>query len=237
MVLVNFVFLGVIAYVSGVYVQSLGLLWLWAILIPLYPGFFISFYGNLVEIVEIATLLLGLVLLLRQRYAWATLCLSLSVLTRETAIVLIFSLAIYSLVSDHIPKYVAVLPLLVSVIWQLVIRVACDEFSWTYGPGLVPPLSGIFQMDFHTRHVVELIFLLFFTLLVAYALHRSNTAPYIKLAWIIYAALAMFLPFAVWEEDTAFLRVLSEFYVLGVLVLIGAHSTVSRRVSVQPLPT
>jgi hypothetical protein len=45
-----------------------------------------------------------------------------------------------------------------------------------------------------------------------------------KVSWALCAVLALFLSGAVWVEDWAFLRAVSEFYVLGAIIVLGSPS-------------
>jgi hypothetical protein len=59
--------------------------------------------------------------------------------------------------------------------------------------------------------------------LVVLALRVSQTDLGIKLAWLAYLGLNVCLTTLVWVNDWAFMRVMSEFYVLGALILLGTH--------------
>jgi len=57
-------------------------------------------------------------------------------------------------------------------------------------------------------------------ILVGASLRTRADLPAEKLSWLLYAGLAVVLSSFVWVEDWAFMRALSELYVLGALIVI-----------------
>jgi hypothetical protein len=75
--------------------------------------------------------------------------------------------------------------------------------------------------------LLEVIIMSGFGLLVLYALRASRTDPGIKLAWLLYLGLIVCLTTLVWVNDWAFMRVMSELYILGALILFGTRTRIS----------
>lgn len=132
------------------------------------------------------------------------------------------------------PWYYFALPIVIFLIWQSVLRVNWGEFPILAGKSNMGiPFSsfiGLFldssslQTPLQRRIFPELILLSVFALGVIYHLRSSVATVHEILSWFLYLALALSLSRAVWAEDWAFLRAVSEFCVLGIIIVIGANS-------------
>ena len=79
------------------------------------------------------------------------------------------------------------------------------------------------------RTFAELILIVAFAIIVG-CLVRYTMAPlHVKFSWILYTILIVTLNRYSWSRDWDFLRVSSEWYVLGAIILIGS------RVKVKPM--
>jgi len=78
-------------------------------------------------------------------------------------------------------------------------------------------------LGFHPFLLIELLFLGAMILLAAIVSIRSTVSPGVKLAWLLYLALAAFLSGGVWVEDWAFMRGCGELMVLGFIIVLGAR--------------
>ena len=65
-----------------------------------------------------------------------------------------------------------------------------------------------------------------FAAAVAWAMRSSAASRLERPSWVLYAALAFLLAETMWGEDWGFLRELSEFYILGVIILLGSPSKI-----------
>jgi hypothetical protein len=73
--------------------------------------------------------------------------------------------------------------------------------------------------------LVESCYLVLFAATVISVL-RSNQGMVVEgVAWLLYLTLAVMLDNNVWIEDWSFLRVLSEFYLFGALLLLASRSS------------
>jgi hypothetical protein len=77
------------------------------------------------------------------------------------------------------------------------------------------------QEPIQLRTFVELILIVGFALLMMIQLRGTAASLYERAAWLLYACLAFALSGNVWNSDWNFLRALSEFYVLGTIIIIG----------------
>ena len=123
------------------------------------------------------------------------------------------------------------MPLGVALAWQLVLWRTWGVAPLAQGSErLGPPFAGIWHF---TRdafqfgafplvvRLAELVFVVAAALATAWSLPRSTALRHEKLAWAMGLAVAVLVSRSVWVEDWAFLRALTEPYLLGTLVLLG----------------
>lgn len=181
----------------------------WGLLFALWPGFLVSLTRDLTEPLAAALLLAALLV----RRPWlSALSLSLAVLARET--MLLAALAL--------PLPFALLPIIVYATWQ--------TFLWSQW-GQWPALAGWGTLAWPPHLLIQgpwiaALLIAAFAILVLLSFHRSSW-PGLKVAWLTYLALALLLSGQVWIEPYAYLRAMTEFYLLGMLLLI--HTSTSAR--------
>jgi len=244
MVAVNYIALCLIAVVGGVYARSIGRSTCWGLVLALYPGFIITLSRDLAEIIAVLLVLSGLLLFRRGRHGLAALAFSLGVLAKETTLLAAFAVLVslafgfFKVKSEGNARWsLFLIPLLAFAGSQLVLYTV-----W----GRLPVFSGEGNVFLHTSSniltffldtvrfstiqqkisLVELCYLAFFTASVLHALGSSKAQSHEKLSWVLYLLLGLSLSGAVWIEDTAFLRALSEFCLFGFIILIGSDSKV-----------
>lgn len=237
LVLINLISLIVLGWIGGHYAQTLKQHALWGIFLPLYPGFLLTLSRDLVEILEITLLLGSLLLLRRAKPLAATLLLSLAVLTRETSLlVAVAALLVYVFrrwkgkdLANLQWHYFAV-PIAVFTVWQVLLFYNWGKFpifasgEANFGiPFVAPAAFALHALRTLQRpNIVELFYLVGFAFAVFYFL-RSTAASTLEIfGALLFAALAVSLGRVVWTEDWTFLRAVSQFCVLGTIVVIGA---------------
>jgi len=119
----------------------------------------------------------------------------------------------------------------ITLAWQLVLWRAWGVAPLAQGSErLGLPLAGIWQFARGAVHVgtfplvvrlAELVLVVAAALAAAWSLHRSTALRHEKLAWALGLLVVVVLSRSVWVEDWAFLRALTEPYLLGSLVLLG----------------
>ncbi|HEX8071516.1 MAG TPA: hypothetical protein VF546_16290 [Pyrinomonadaceae bacterium] len=130
----------------------------------------------------------------------------------------------------HVKWFYWAAPLSVFAGWQLVLyRVWVEWPVWATLKEYGLPLRGLGTLvgalvagtaQAPRRTLIELVALAACAALAA-SLWRATAAPaHVRLAWAAYAALALLLGAAAWSLDWNFLRALSEFYALGVIVVV-----------------
>lgn len=239
MVLINLIGLIALGWIGGHYAQSFGQHALWGIFLPLYPGFLLTLSRDLVEILEISLLVGSLLLIRRAKPLAATLLLSLAVLTKETSLlVAVAALLVYVFrrwkgkdLANLKWHYFAV-PITVFAVWQVVLFFNWGKFpifasgEANFGVPFVAPAA--FALDalrtLQRPGLIELFFLAALVFSVFYYL-RSTAASSLEIfATLLFAALAVSLGRVVWTEDWTFLRAVSQFCVLGTIIIIGAKT-------------
>jgi len=240
MIVVNYLALCIMAVIGTLFARSMKQHTLWGLVFPLYPGFLLSLARDLSEIVSLCFLLAMLLLVRLRRHALATACLVLAILAKEPALIAAGAAAVVWLADkrrdtdDSSPKwYMAVVPIAVYAAWQLVLYLHWGTFTWFQGSGdFGIPMVGFTRFFLDTlafdtllriRSFIELCFIIPFTLCVVWSLRASTATRYEKICWMLYAVLMALMTGTVWLEDWGFLRVMSEFYVLGAAILIGTN--------------
>jgi len=235
----NFVGLLVLAALAAVWARTVGRHALWGLLIALYPGFVATFVRDLTEIVQACFLVGALLCLQRGHPMCAGILLTVAVLARETALGLAGGIGLYMAVgairgrSDALRYWPAcLLPVGIYLAWQVALRWWWGEWPLSASDGsLGPPFVGFVrflnQLEATSGPlagvwVAELLFLGLFTVGVPWSWRRASSLPVVRAAWVLYALLATVLTTKIWVDDWAFLRALTEFYVLGAAILIAA---------------
>jgi hypothetical protein len=238
LVAVNFCALLALGVLGAVAARQAGLHALWGLVFPFYPGFLLSLSRDLSEIVACGLALAALLALQSRRAVAAGVLLSLTLLTRETFLVVALAIAAVFCVEavrrlpSRPPVVAFALPLAIYAAWQW--RLAS---VW----GISPLEAGApqFTLPFveyarfvHASsslrgaarlHFTEAFFLAVVMLVVVAAWRSSRSPTEWRVAWVGYFALAATLPHAVWFEDAGFLRVLADLYLLSALLVISAN--------------
>ena len=76
------------------------------------------------------------------------------------------------------------------------------------------------------------VFLAVFGGCAAWCLWRSSAPGHMRIAWPLYVGLALSLGQIVWIEDWAFLRALTEFYLLGAILMLTGPRIIRRGIAV-----
>ena len=225
MLLLNVAAAGVIAGTAATIVRP----WWTALAVSLFPGFLLTISRDLVELVEIAFLLLALRFLLSRRIAPAVIFLTLAVLTKETAILFAIATGLAILWRERAIFRASAfgIPIAAHIGWKLFLF-----RLWNLPPNLgasehfAMPFAGLFTAMRSANHLlaIEVAVIALFTIVVAMAFRTSRAGLPVKLGWIMYAALFFTLGVEFWWEDWAFLRAASDYAVLGTLIAVESES-------------
>jgi len=243
LILVNCLALCLITWLGTKYAQTAHHHAFWGLIFPLFPGFLLTLSRDLTEIVDISFLLGVIVCVQQNRRLLAIILLVLAVLTRETAIVVaIGGLLSYVFVKrqakDKFFLFFAFGPIFIYALWRVWLTYNWTSFPFSSGFKVVGlPFVGVSQFlqrimlptnQYQWVLLIELILILIFTLAILSVLHRSTARTYIKVSWVLYLSLAVSLAQFMWNHDWAFLRVLSEFYVLGSVIFLESQSPLKK---------
>jgi hypothetical protein len=132
--------------------------------------------------------------------------------------------------------YCFAVPILCYSLWQTFLFWRWGAFPNAYNrDALGLPFAGVvgflrdtlaFTTSLQVLWFAETCFIIGFAVLVIASLSSSATPAYEKIAWLLYAALGALLTRKIWLEDWAFMRALSEYFVLGALIVIGSRMKV-----------
>ena len=246
LIAVNLIAFCAIGWLGGAWARYLGEHALWGALPLFHLGFTFSLLGNLTEIVEIAFLLGGLLLVEKKRFGWASLCLCLAVLAKETALPAAVAVAGFTLFAqwqrkqrqgqfDKLALFL-LLPVTVYFAMQLILLRVWGVMPLIMGSGnLAAPftsivfyLAGVVETGWQNQSNLEkfraigLVGTLAFIGLVLFYIRRSRVSKHLQITWLLFTFLFLCLSDFVLSVDTHFMRAFSECFVLGVLLLMSA---------------
>lgn len=238
LIMINLVAIGAMGWLAGRLAQSFGRPAMWGMLVMLYPGFLITVSRDLTEILSTVWLLAGLLSWQRGRMLTSAGWFTLAALTRESTLIAVAAIGIQTVMRWRqtrrfdIRTWVPIaMPLLVYAAWYVYL-------TWQWGStptsGNVTTLGLGFGVMADTLRVVLtstatydrvmlLNFLLigFLTIAAFASMRRSAVGLAVKCAWVLYLALAIFLTQS-WQDDTGFLRALTEMAIFAVLIVMAA---------------
>jgi hypothetical protein len=241
---VNYLALCGIAWLGGHVARGLGVHALWGAALALFPGFLLSLSRDTTEIVAGFFLLAYILSISRGKPYAAGLALSLAVLGKETALIAAAGLFLSLLPARSWPAlrgrlranwFTIAAPVVVYILWQAwlsgnwgIASVSNHTFTttigWPFG-GIADLLRRIVPPEGRVEQVwlLEMALIGLFAAVCLAALWRSRAALFVKVTWLLYLGLAVLLTATVWADDWAFLRVLSELYIFGVVILLGSR--------------
>jgi hypothetical protein len=240
LIAINYAGLCILAWIGGKFAQILGRSPAWSLFIPLYPGFVVALARDLTEILATCLIAAGLLALHNKRQVLATGLLCGAALSRETTVVLLVCLLATSVPTvarrvrvPHLPVYVAGIPLLAFVGWQVFLWIRWGALPvLATNNNVAPPLAGLLifvgaldpwpQTPAAWVRVIEIAGATLIAVVVILALRSTRISWPIRQAWVAYSVMALLLSRAVWESDWHILRALAEWHVLGVLILMGS---------------
>jgi hypothetical protein len=243
---VNLVAMAAVGGLAGALARNSGRHALWGLVIATYPGFAYSLSLDLTEIVATAFVLSGILALRTLHYWVAAVALALALLSRETTVIVPVGVLLVwcwdrlrathtSLPSpDGRAARSAIIALAVFAAWQgwLWHQWGALPVSVSSGQNVRFPLEGLFQsLQYFTPTGGRALFriaclVLMATLGVLATIHwrRSNAPLHERLAFMLALAAVITQSGFSWPDATSFLRVGTEYWVLGVLTLIGVKN-------------
>ncbi len=253
MVAINLLFLCFLAWLGAEYAMHRGRSPIWGLFLSLYPGFLFSLLRDLPESIAASFLLLCLFAIRVCRPFTACFALVLGILTRETVVlaaIAIFAVWLWHIWRKSLPLnkskteeglrwYSGIVPLVVFVLWQGVIfsRWGRPSFAEAH-VNIGVPLLGIvmkirqllppFEKVLDIFDILPLVGYLLVGLLAGIELKSQSNLLHEKVTFLFYASFALLFTSAIWGYRGGFLRALSEFYLLGFLIIVPSTLQLSR---------
>jgi hypothetical protein len=246
LVVINVLAIGAIGLLGGRLAQQAGRHALWGLLLAGYFGFATSVARDLTEPLAAACLLAGILACRRRRFVLAGILFASGALTRETALVAPFALAVVRLVAlarrrarPGREDLAWALPGLAFVAWELVLKAATGVFPILGDGGKnagTPLVAGLRAIAHNVGHPfapvpgapgavliwdLELLVLAVFVVAALLALRSTAVPAYERAAFVLYLVEIFCLAPANWD-GYADLRSFTEVYLLAVLVLLAA---------------
>lgn len=236
MIIVNLLFLFLIAYVSlKLFDKNL-----YSVTLSMLPGFVLSLSRNLLEIVSSFFVILFLYFFKKKKYFLCTIVLTLAILTKETTLAIAAGGLILCVFLFFNKKYdelkhiykIFIFPIIIWLIWQMILYYNWGEWAFKYGKGNFSyPFSGIFmylvQLSIFTNQyriccLTIFIFIMIFSLntfLSFKHIDNSTNNMFLKIVWILYFCEVLFGSVPLWDNINP-LRVFSEFFIFGFILLL-----------------
>ncbi len=236
LVAVNIVAATVMAAFAGAFARRFGWNAMWGVIVPLYPGFVLTFSRDLAEIVAAMFAMGAIWALASRRNAAAAILLTCAVLTRETTLLLAVALAAAWLIEKlmrrerRIGVVTFAVPIIVYTFWQIFLA-----FRW----GVSPLRAGAparelpfvefarflaaasYRRDHLERlYFLESLFLAAVVITIVLVWRRSHAPLEWRLAWLGYLAIFSILPHTIWLEDFGFLRIFADLFVVSAALII-----------------
>jgi hypothetical protein len=234
----NLAFMAAVGALSGAFARSTGRRALWGLVLSLYPGFAVTMGLDLAEIVATVFVLGCLLGIRRGSPAVAGLSLAAAVLTRETTMIVVAALA-FTWVGAVLRRR----PMPVSpVTFVPAVAVFIGVQAWLWSVWGEPPIAsgGVVNIGvpfrklasdaaswpdqggpFTAYHWLLLGALIAFLVTVLRSVPASKALPHEKLTFILAAAIVPFLAGTIWLHYWAFLRALTELFLLGGVVYLS----------------
>jgi hypothetical protein len=241
LVIVNIIAAAAMAAFAGAFAKKFGLHALWGVILPLYPGFVLTFSRDLSEIVAAAFAMGAIWAAASRRNVTTALLLTAAVLTRETTLLLAVALAAVWLVDRILRRERRVgaitfsLPIAVYAFWQIVLAMQWGVTPLRAGaPDRALPFveyvrflaAASFRRNQQERHYfLESFFLAAVVITIVLIWRRSRAPLEWRLAWFGYLALFSILPHTIWLEDFGFLRIFADVFLVSAALIIPSNAS------------
>src|SRR4051794_7329203 len=240
LVIVNIIAAAAMAAFAGAFAKRFGLNAMWGVILPLYPGFVLTFSRDLAEMVTAAFAMGAICAIASRRNTTAAVMLTCAVLTRETTLLLAFALAAAWLIERllHREQRVAAmtfsLPIAVYSVWQIVLAVRWGVSPLRAGaPDRSLPFvefahflaAASFRRNHQDRlYFLESLFLAAVVIIIVMVWRRSRAPLEWRMAWLGYLAIFSILPHTIWIEDYGFLRIFADLFLVSAALIIPSYS-------------
>jgi hypothetical protein len=241
LVIVNIAAAAVMAAFAGAFAERFGLHAMWGVIVPLYPGFVLTFSRDLAEIVAAAFAMGAIWAVVSRRNVAAALLLTAAVLSRETTLLLAIALAAAWLIERvfrrerRIAAITFAIPMIVYALWQLFLALRWGVSPLRAGaPDRALPfvefarfLAASSARRYHQQRLyfTESLFLAAVVITVILIWRRTLAAIEWRFAWLGYLAIFAILPHTIWLEDYGFLRIFADLFLVSAALIIPSNAT------------
>jgi hypothetical protein len=225
---------------SGAFAKRFGYHAMWGVIVPLYPGFVLTFSRDLAEIVAASFAMGAIWAAASRRNVTAALLLTAAVLTRETTLLLAFALAAAWIIERllrrkrRIAAITFAIPIAVYALWQVFLALRWGVTPLRSGaPALALPfaeyarfLAASAARRYHQQRLyfTESLFLASIVITVVLIWRRSRAPLEWRFAWLGYLAIFAILPHTIWLEDFGFLRIFADLFVVSAALIIPSSA-------------
>lgn len=240
LVIVNIIAAAVMAGFAGAFAKRFGLNALWGVIVPLYPGFVLTFSRDLAEIVTAAFAMGAIWAIASRRNITAALLLTAAVLTREPTLLLAFALAAAWLIERllHRERRIGAItfsvPIVVYTVWQFFLAIRWGVSPLRAGaPARALPFvefarflaAASFRRDHQERlYFLESLFLAAIVIVIVLIWRHSRASLEWRLAWLGYLAIFSIMPHTIWIEDYGFLRIFADLFLVSAALIIPSNA-------------
>jgi hypothetical protein len=244
LVAVNIAAIATMAAFAGALSKRFGHHALWGIILPLYPGFILTFSRDLAEIVASMFAIGAVWAMTARRNITAAILLICAVLTREPTMLIAIAIAAAWL-SERLLKHerriapvVFIAPIVVDVLWQFFLTIRWGVSPLRSGaPAMALPFvefahflaaAAPRRSQEQRLYFLESLFLAFVVMAIVWIWRRTSAPIEWRFAWIGYLALAAVLPHTIWLEDYGFLRIFADFFLVSAVMIMASTSPLVR---------
>jgi hypothetical protein len=241
LVAVNIAAAALMAAFAGAFAKRIGQHALWGIILPLYPGFVLTFSRDLAEIVASMFAMGAIWAITARRNVTAAILLTCAVLTREPTMLLALALGGAWVIERflrrerRIAPITFLAPIVIDVVWQVFLT-----FRWGVSPlRSGAPATALPFVEFahffaaasarrtqeQRIYFLECLFLAGVVMAVVWIWRRTRAPIEWRLAWLGYLALAAILPHTIWMEDYGFLRIFADLFLVSAVMIIASTSS------------
>ena len=239
---VNIAAAAMMAAFAGAFSKRIGQHALWGLMLPLYPGFVLTFSRDLAEIVASMFAMGAIWAITARRDRTAAMLLTCAVLSREPTMLLALALGAVWLVERllhrerRIAPVVFLTPIVIDVLWQIFLTLRWGISPLRAGaPARALPFvefarffagSAARRSQEQRLNFLECLFLAAVVMAVVWIWRRTHAPIEWRIAWLGYLALAAILPHTIWMEDYGFLRIFADFFLVSAVMIIASTSSI-----------
>ena len=240
LVAVNIIAAAAMAAFGGAFAKRFGYHTMWGVIVPLYPGFVLTFSRDLAEIMAASFAMGAIWAVASRRNVTAALLLTAAVLSRETTLLLAFALAAAWIIERvlrrerRIAAITFAIPIAVYALWQLFLALRWGVTPLRSGaPAIAMPfveyarfLAASSARRYHQQRLyfTESLFLAAVVITVVLIWRRSRAAIEWRFAWLGYLAIFAILPHTIWLEDFGFLRIFADLFLVSAALIIPSNA-------------